>query len=114
MLDLELEEDKTANSVKKGKPKFTQVMKKSAVTHSFWLNIPQRFGRCWFPRGNVEVLLLHQKREWRAVFVGERNTCGLGPGWKIFAVDNELKIGDICTFELEDKDNYILKVHIQR
>ena len=37
MLDLELEEDKTANSVKKGKPKFTQVMKKSAVTHSFWL-----------------------------------------------------------------------------
>jgi len=36
MLDLELEEDKTANSVKKGKPKFTRVMK-SAVTHSFGL-----------------------------------------------------------------------------
>lgn len=30
-------EDKTANSVKKGKPKFAQVMKKSAVTHSIWL-----------------------------------------------------------------------------
>lgn len=89
-------------------------MNKSAVAHSFWLGIPQSFGRCWFPRGNVEVLLLHQTCKWPVLFVGERKSCGLGPGWKYFAVDNELKVGDTCIFELEDKANYILKVHIQR
>lgn len=109
-----LKEGKTSNSVKKDKPKFTRVMNKSAVAHSFWLGIPRRFGKCWFPRANVEVLLLHQTRKWPVLFVGERSSCGLGPGWKYFAVDNELKIGDTCIFELEDKASYILKVHIQR
>ncbi|ONK58953.1 uncharacterized protein A4U43_C08F1430 [Asparagus officinalis] len=35
-----------------------------------------------------------------------------GNGWKLFAVDNKLRIGDGCVFELMDKKNLRLEIKI--
>jgi len=75
---------------------------------------PKGFGRRWFPQERVGVLLSCQSGTWPVTFIGDRSPCGLGPGWKYFAKDNELNIGDTCIFELEDAVNHIFKVYIGR
>ena len=37
-----------------------------------------------------------------------------GTGWKIFARENHLKVGDVCIFELINNINLTFKVHIYR
>lgn len=112
--DMQLKDLKASNSVNRNIPKLSLVMKKTAVSAPFWLCFPKGFGRCWFPREKVGVLLLSQSCKWHVTFIGDRSSCGLGPGWKYFAKDNELNIGDTCIFELEDAVNHIFKVHIGR
>lgn len=112
--DMQVKDLKASNSVKRNKPKLSLVMKKTAVAAPFWLGWPKSFGRCWFPQGRVGVLLSCQSGKWPVTFIGDRRSCGLGPGWKYFAKDNELNIGDACIFELEDAVNHIFKVHIER
>jgi hypothetical protein len=38
----------------------------------------------------------------------------LSSGWKTFAIDNNLKVGDVCNFELILSTNMTFQVHIFR
>ncbi|GLJ51626.1 hypothetical protein SUGI_1097180 [Cryptomeria japonica] len=93
---------------------FTKVMKKAAVTRSFWLTFPVKFCRRWLPQSRVEVVLLCQSKKWLVTYVGNRKELGIGSGWKEFVVDNQLKVGDTCTFALQNTEKYVFEVKILR
>ena len=44
----------------------------------------------------------------------EGGSSGFSAGWRGFALDHRLEEGDVCVFEIMDKKNYVLLVHIFR
>ncbi|KAH9299988.1 hypothetical protein KI387_011571, partial [Taxus chinensis] len=73
------------------------------------------FSKRWLPDRRVEITLLGPcGNKWPVQYLGDRPNPGLSGGWKGFAIDKNLEEGDICVFELENKENCILKVHIYR
>ncbi|GLJ29381.1 hypothetical protein SUGI_0579320 [Cryptomeria japonica] len=73
------------------------------------------FTKRWLPDQRIEITLLGPRgKKWRVQYLGDRSNPGLSGGWKGFAIDNNLEEGDVCVFELEDKKNFTLKVHIYR
>jgi len=45
---------------------------------------------------------------------GQRKFQKLCKGWKRFACDNNLQVGDLCLFELLETKKYTMNVHIVR
>ena len=45
---------------------------------------------------------------------GHRNFQNLCKGWKRFVRDNNLRLGDLCLFELLETKKYTMNVHIVR
>ncbi|KAK2631949.1 hypothetical protein EUGRSUZ_L02216 [Eucalyptus grandis] len=63
-------------------------------------------------------LICHSLRFWLARYkfgiYGRKTQVKINSGWKLFVQDNNLKVGDICIFELLDSDLIVLKVSIFR
>ncbi|XP_057871066.2 B3 domain-containing protein Os01g0723500 isoform X2 [Cryptomeria japonica] len=106
---------KDARSFQSDKPFNLIVMKQSQVYQGFWLGLSRDFTKRWLPDQRIEITLLGPRgKKWRVQYLGDRSNPGLSGGWKGFAIDNNLEEGDVCVFELEDKKNFTLKVHIYR
>ncbi|CAN6209001.1 unnamed protein product [Urochloa humidicola] len=80
-------------------PFFTTVMSKSHVQKQFQLVIPSRLHR-HLPEARVPATLLCRGRSWAATYCGDLKCKKIGSEWRDFAVDNGLRVGDACVFEL--------------
>ncbi|TQD95884.1 hypothetical protein C1H46_018522 [Malus baccata] len=47
-------------------------------------------------------------------YTNERRQMIISGGWLAFAEENSLRTGDVCTFELVETNDIVLKVHISR
>lgn len=81
-------------------PFFTTVMSKSQVQKQFQLVIPARLQRL-LPEARVPAALLCRGRSWAASYCGDLKCKKIDTAaWRDFALDNALRVGDACVFEL--------------
>ena len=67
------------------------------------------------PRVSAEVTLLDTAGvEYPAVWLVTSGGRRLAGGWKDFALEKEIEVGDVCIFEITDLTNIIITVHILR
>ncbi|KAJ8771571.1 hypothetical protein K2173_026748 [Erythroxylum novogranatense] len=97
-------EKKVAESFISCYPYFVRVMKKFNISGSYTLNIPYKFSMAHLPNCRTEIVLLTVKgASWTVNSVPttrvhtSHTLCG---GWMTFVRNNDIKVGDICIFEL--------------
>ncbi|KAI3914328.1 hypothetical protein MKW98_014935 [Papaver atlanticum] len=87
------------------------------------MTIPVKFARKHFPakvkgEEKIEVLLKNEERQtWELGVITTPNQYLFSKGWKMFATDNNLKIGDFLNFELIDRlpdAKFVMNFHIYR
>ncbi|CAL8170915.1 unnamed protein product [Prunus armeniaca] len=80
------------------------------------LHVPVRFARSFIKGRKQTVTLQVGERSWPANLIGwsKESPAKLSGGWTAFATENCLRGGDVCTFELIERNNIVLKVHIFR
>lgn len=104
-----------AQSFKSSKPFALLTMKQSQVYQGFWLSLSTSFAKRWLPDEKVQLILIGPSgKKWSICYLGNRSNPGLSGGWKRFSLDNHLEEGDVCIFELDNMENYTLRVHIFR
>lgn len=85
-------------------PSFMKVMTSSNVSGSFTVAVPRKFAAAHLPSYKLEVVICNMRGESWNVVIGryghQTKFCG---GWTSFARQNDLKVGDICVFELLDE-----------
>ncbi|KAK7291143.1 hypothetical protein RIF29_06056 [Crotalaria pallida] len=98
------DEKKVARSFTSSFPYFVRIMKSFNVSGSYTLNIPYQFSMAHLPSCKIKIILHNLKGEhWtvNSVPTTRVNTshtlCG---GWMAFVRGNNIKVGDICIFEL--------------
>ncbi|CAN6230654.1 unnamed protein product [Urochloa humidicola] len=72
------------------------------------------YAKKYLQGGHDTISLLHPKKinTWEAEIEIVNNRPKLGRGWRQFANDNKLKLGDICLFELMENKELTTTVHI--
>lgn len=108
------DEKKVAQSFTSSFPYFVRIMKSFNVSGSYTLNIPYQFSMAHLPNCKIKVILHNLKGEhWTVNSVPttrvhtSHTLCG---GWMAFVRGNNIKVGDICIFELVHECE--LRVHI--
>ncbi|GFP93915.1 B3 domain-containing protein os04g0386900 [Phtheirospermum japonicum] len=96
-------------------PFFDVVLSKSHVYVPWQLKLPA-FAYPMLPRTVVPVVLRHGGKNWTMRYIGDAARPRFDAKWKDFAIDNKLKPGDACVFEVIDPscENLVIKVHILR
>ncbi|XAR57840.1 hypothetical protein NMG60_11026122 [Bertholletia excelsa] len=84
------------------------------LTSSVLQTIPSSFSRSHLEINRKSVTLVFLGKSWpvKLVWVGKK--CMYSGGWRQFCRDTDLKIGDICVFELLKRDEFVLRVYIFR
>ncbi|XP_050914486.1 putative B3 domain-containing protein Os03g0621600 [Lathyrus oleraceus] len=112
-----------AKEFKTCNPSFVLVMGASYVEHHFLLTIPSNYGKTHFDmdkkRGNMYFQVSNGEKVWPAKYGIRMHYKGqikfeLIAGWMKFSKDNNLKVGDVCNFELILRTNMTFLVHIFR
>ncbi|KAG7993801.1 hypothetical protein I3843_01G024200 [Carya illinoinensis] len=87
---------KKASGFKRRNPYFMVVMQPSYVQFGWCLNVPLKFAKTYLNMtlGDV-VLRVSDGRNWFVKYSAGKFFC-----WKEFSLDNNLKVGDVCAFEL--------------
>ncbi|KAK8916178.1 B3 domain-containing protein [Platanthera zijinensis] len=93
-----------------GKPYFTLVVAESHLCRHF-IVIPENFLE-FLPPSSTSLILSCREKEWVVRCIAYARSKVIRSGWKQFAIDNKLKIGDGCVFELLDDDEMKLRVQI--
>ncbi|KAK7321718.1 hypothetical protein VNO77_32606 [Canavalia gladiata] len=108
------DEKKVAQSFTSSFPYFVRIMKSFNVSGSYTLNIPYQFSMAHLPNCKIKIILHNLKGEhWIVNSVPSTRVhtshtlCG---GWMAFVRGNNIKVGDICIFELVHECE--LRVHI--
>ncbi|RCV33303.1 hypothetical protein SETIT_7G073500v2 [Setaria italica] len=84
-----------------GKPYFTCIMCKSHVHPPFQVVVPRSLAP-FLPDATVPATVTWRGRSWEMRFTGGRQIQRLEAGWRGFALDNGLRLGDGCVLELVD------------
>ncbi|XP_027079722.1 B3 domain-containing protein Os04g0386900-like [Coffea eugenioides] len=95
------------------KPYFDLILAKTHVNHPFRVNLPGRMVP-ELPFELVPMVLISCGKRWETFYHGDGSAKRFG--WKRFVMDNDLKKGDCCFFELMEcsKTNIVFKVIILR
>ncbi|XP_065618441.1 B3 domain-containing protein Os01g0723500 isoform X2 [Quercus suber] len=111
---LALDEERAARSFSSSFPNFVRIMKQFNISGSYTLKIPYQFSTAHLPNCKTEIVLRNLKGKcWTVNSVPDskgrmgHTFCG---GWMAFVRGNDVKIGDICIFELVGKCEML--VHI--
>lgn len=97
------------------RPCFDLAVKKSHVCPFFRIVVPSDFKRRYLPEDGAEGTLLGpDKLQWLVIFPGEDALSPFLRGWREFAVHYNVKLQDICIFELVNKQLLTFEVHIVR
>ncbi|KAM0878610.1 hypothetical protein ACQ4PT_034759 [Festuca glaucescens] len=92
-------------------PRFTKCMMPSNVLRVFWLHLSRDFCRSYLPQCNTSMTLEDEDGQMDYVnYLSARD--GLSGGWRGFAIDHSLKVGDTVVFELVEPTKF--KVYIRR
>ncbi|KAJ4951332.1 hypothetical protein NE237_028164 [Protea cynaroides] len=96
-----------------GKAYFHCIIAKSHLKPSYQLELPVRMCSI-LPSSLVPVVLTRKNRNWEMQYYGNKrkHRC-FDIGWRSFAIDNKLKIGDGCVFDLMECSSEIVKFRIQ-
>ncbi|KAI3876446.1 hypothetical protein MKW92_021460, partial [Papaver armeniacum] len=81
------------------------------------LGVPKAFGTSYLKNRvrMVVTLRVSDGRTWKVRYVSRsQNNTKLSQGWYEFVTDNHVKEGDACVFELVDRINFEMHVHIFR
>ncbi|XP_045807949.1 B3 domain-containing transcription factor VRN1-like [Trifolium pratense] len=99
-----------AKNYKSNNPFFTVVMTYSYVNQ--YMYVPLDFDQKNLKEEQSEIVLrvLDDERTWIVKYCQRR----ISTGWKTFASDNNLKVGDVCLFEMINSKAYAFKVLIFR
>ncbi|KNA23971.1 hypothetical protein SOVF_020420 [Spinacia oleracea] len=112
------EEDKRvrayASQCKKSKnPLFVTKMQPSFVEYHFRVSIPKEFGKKYLHKKNGHLIdrkfslkTNTGRKTWPVTIGGIDQRARLKVGWKKFAIENKLKVDDICVFELINKQEF--------
>ncbi|XP_058225114.1 B3 domain-containing protein Os04g0386900-like isoform X2 [Rhododendron vialii] len=92
------------------KPYFSIVLSQSQLNGH--LSLPVKIGRA-LPSSSVPLILSCCGKNWDMVYLGERSQGKLNSGWKTFARDNNLKVGDACVFELMESGSDVIRFRVQ-
>ncbi|KAL5777881.1 hypothetical protein ACOSP7_010807 [Xanthoceras sorbifolium] len=113
-LIMALDEEKAARSFTSHFPHFVRIMRKFNISGSYTLKIPYKFSMAYLPDCKTEIVLRNLNGEcWNVNSVPDskgrmvHTFCG---GWMAFVRGNDIKIGDICIFELVSESE--MCVHI--
>ncbi|KAM7510272.1 hypothetical protein LguiB_009147 [Lonicera macranthoides] len=76
-----------------------------------FLDIPKPFAKMHIKEGTSTVKLQISNKSWpvKTIPLRKNRLCG---GWQSFACENSLELGDVCLFELIDRDDLVFKVTI--
>ncbi|KAG6663231.1 B3 domain-containing transcription factor VRN1-like isoform X1 [Carya illinoinensis] len=94
-----------ASGFKPENPYFVAVMQPSYVGSKNYLNLPLRFAKSYLNK-KVDTIILRvlDGRYWSVKYIFQMSATMsrgvFGCGWKVFAQDNNLEVGDVCVFEL--------------
>lgn len=75
--------------------------------------IPRSFHQ-FLPQASVPVVFSCRNKTWKMRYSGQLALKRINTGWRQFAVDNNLKVGDGCVYELMDSENLRFRVQILR
>ncbi|BFG37897.1 hypothetical protein CerSpe_241710 [Prunus speciosa] len=80
------------------------------------LHVPITFARSFVKKRKQTVTLQVRERSWSVNLIGHTKESGakLCGGWREFVMENCLMEGDVCVFELIERNDIVLKVHIFR
>ncbi|KAG5538926.1 hypothetical protein RHGRI_019468 [Rhododendron griersonianum] len=93
-----------------GKPYFSVVLSHTQVNGL--LSLPVKIVRA-LPSSSVLVILSYCGKNWDMVYLGGHSLKRLDSGWKTFAHDNDLKVGDACVFELMESSSDVFRFRVQ-
>ncbi|XP_026402155.1 B3 domain-containing protein Os03g0620400-like [Papaver somniferum] len=96
---------------------FYKILMRPSYVKGGYVVIPKAFGTSYLKKRvrMVVTLRVSDGRTWRVRCVSRsRNATKLSLGWNEFATDNHVKEGDLCVFELVDRINFEMLVHIFR
>ncbi|GMN75263.1 hypothetical protein TIFTF001_056283 [Ficus carica] len=92
-------------------------MRAAYVGHGY-LSIPGGFVKRYMPWQRTEsfmTCLQRTRRLWRVkLWIDERRRVRFSAGWTRFVKENAIKVGDVCVFELIERDGSVMKVSIFR
>ncbi|XP_073047344.1 B3 domain-containing protein At3g18960-like isoform X2 [Primulina eburnea] len=79
------------------------------------LHIPPAFSNAILPdKATCSILLVSEGKTWPVRCISGERRASLTSGWKVFAADNDLKVGDACVFEVSNRTNLTWDVIIFR
>ncbi|XP_057965093.1 B3 domain-containing protein Os01g0723500-like isoform X2 [Malania oleifera] len=102
---------KMARSFNSRFPCFESFMKAYNTERAFILRIPTSFSKAYLPQQKTRFVLKNSKgKAWEVASNYNKKYHAFSGGWRAFACDNNLNQGDVCVFELVDKN--VMQVHV--
>ncbi|CAM0145134.1 unnamed protein product [Urochloa decumbens] len=92
-------------------PSFVKRMLQSHVIRGFWLGLPKYFCEKHLPKSDAGIVVKDENGEDHHTTYLEGKQ-GLSAGWRGFAIDHDLKVGDVVVFELVKSNKF--KIYIVR
>ncbi|XP_061338827.1 B3 domain-containing transcription factor VRN1-like [Gastrolobium bilobum] len=79
-------------------------------------SIPYAFARKYVQKNMQNVMIQFGKKLWpvRLLHYPIRSVVSFACGWHLFAEESKLRVGDICIFELINREECVFDVHIFR
>lgn len=82
-------------------PCFLLCVKINLLSHLLWQSIASKFARKHFLENNANLVLrVPGSGSWSVKCTFGIADAKVGYGWKAFVLDNKLKVGDVCVFEV--------------
>ncbi|KQK03459.1 B3 domain-containing protein Os01g0234100 isoform X2 [Brachypodium distachyon] len=92
-------------------PSFIKHMLQSHVIQGFWLGLPCDFCNKYLPKHDTAIVLEDEDgRNYDTKYLGTKQ--GLSAGWRGFAINHGIKVGDVVVFQLVSSTKF--KVYILR
>uniref|UniRef100_A0A0D3ELG0 TF-B3 domain-containing protein n=1 Tax=Oryza barthii TaxID=65489 RepID=A0A0D3ELG0_9ORYZ len=80
-------------------PSFVKHMLHSHVVSGFWLGLPAGFCNKYLPKHDTDIVLEDENgNNHKTTYLGGKQ--GLSAGWRGFAINHDIKVGDVVVFEL--------------
>ncbi|KAL8113383.1 hypothetical protein AgCh_020633 [Apium graveolens] len=98
-----------------GKPSFNIIVKKTQLKPQYMLYVPAKL-TVSLPKLDIPVVFTFGGKKWETrsyVYRREGNTWRTSIKWREFVIDNHLKEGDACVFELTEFNNQLIKIKVQ-
>ncbi|XP_028072399.1 putative B3 domain-containing protein Os03g0621600 [Camellia sinensis] len=94
-------------------PSFIRVMRPTNL-HNRYLNIAMSFVNTYIKKSKTTLKFQILDKLWPVNLISNQRRALLCGGFPAFAKEQSLQAGDVCVFELIDRDDHVLKVSIFR